>query len=299
MRSVALAVVVAALAACGPGTPEDAAALAADTWSAALLSPVENQISVHMQGANGNPLPYGEFIPPGYNASTELYPVVIHLNGIGELGRAPNPTDLYEVLTRNGALRNIRTSATWKTYFAQKKMMVFAPQAVDNYSPAEIRPFVQFIVANYRVDPKRVYLTGLSMGGWGAWRYATLHGSELAAMATFATAIGAPGETIPQLKDVPIWAGSSFGDRWGERSWVLPVTKNYNHWAFPPVVELPQTTTYLFNKTTQSWTSQAGIVATGNTILRYVVFSGNAHMGWAETYGLQSFWDWMFAQSRP
>ncbi|WP_338873552.1 alpha/beta hydrolase-fold protein [Myxococcus stipitatus] len=36
------------------------------------------------------------------------------------------------------------------------------------------RRFVQFIVANFRVDPKRVYLTGSSMGGWGAWRNASL-----------------------------------------------------------------------------------------------------------------------------
>ncbi|MCY0996610.1 phospholipase [Myxococcus sp. MISCRS1] len=297
MRSIALATFVVILTAWGPGAGE-ASSARLDTHLASLLTPVEDQISVHFPSTSGAPLPYGEYIPPGYNSSTELHPVVIHLNGIGELGVAGNTSALYDVVTRNGALKNIRNSATWKAYHGAKKALIFVPQAVDNYSPTEIRPFVQFIVANYRVDPKRVYLTGLSMGGWGAWRYATLYGTELAALATFATNIGAPGDTIPALKEVPVWVGSTHGDRWGEQSWVLPVTKNYNHWAFPPLVASSQTTTYLFNRTAPGWTSQPGFVTTGHSIVRYVLYPGNAHTGWGETYGQQSFWDWLFAQQR-
>ncbi|NTX64721.1 hypothetical protein HUA74_29130 [Myxococcus sp. CA051A] len=125
MRSVAIAVFVAVLTACGPGQ-EETPAQELDTRPAPLITPVEDQISVHMPSPAGSPLPYGEYIPPGYNTSTETYPVVIHLNGIGELGVAQNPTALYEVVTRNGALRNIRHSTTWKTYYGQKKALIFA-----------------------------------------------------------------------------------------------------------------------------------------------------------------------------
>ncbi|WP_426753771.1 phospholipase [Myxococcus sp. Y35] len=298
MQRIAIAAAVAVLAACGPAS-EQGATQETGNQPASLITPVEDQISVHLKNTLGNPLPFGVYIPPGYNASTELYPTVIHLNGIGELGVATDEAALYDIVTRNGALKHIRNSATWKAYFGQKKALVFVPQAINNYVPAEIRPFVRYIVANYRVDPKRVYLTGLSFGGRGSWQYAELYGSELAALATSATNIGPQGTTLTQMNDVPVWSTSSYGDRWAERDWLLTVTKNYNYWSFPPVTQPSQVTTYLFDKTTQNWTSQPGVVATGSSILRWVVYPGNAHMGWNETYSNQAFWDWMFSKQRP
>ena len=38
------------------------------------------------------------------------------------------------------------------------------------------------ITARYAIDPGRIYLTGLSMGGYGAWHYAVLHPQRFAAV---------------------------------------------------------------------------------------------------------------------
>ncbi|NVJ24688.1 hypothetical protein HUW62_26010 [Myxococcus sp. AM011] len=297
MRSVVLSVAVAVLAACGPA-PEETSSQEFDAQRSAVSFTVENQIVTRLPSASGATLGYSEYLPPGYLTSTQTYPAIIHLNGMGELGQATTEAQLYDITTRHGALANIRTSATWKTYFGTKQVMVFTPQSLDNYSPTELRPFVQFIVANYRVDPTRVYLTGLSMGGWGTWRYANLYGTELAAIAPFATNIGAPGPTITALNDVPVWASSSYGEVAAQQSWLIGYTKNYNVTQMVSVTNSTQTLTYLFDKTTKLWTSQAGAVSTGSAAARLIVIPGSAHTGWSESYSTQSFWDWMLAQQR-
>ncbi|NTX13139.1 hypothetical protein HUA76_20260 [Myxococcus sp. CA056] len=297
MRSVVLSVVVAFLAACGTG-PEETTAQALDVQRSAVNITVEDQIVTRLPSASGATLGYSEYLPPGYLTSTQSYPVIIHLNGMGELGRATTEAELYAITTRHGALANIRASATWKTYFGNKQVMVFTPQSLDNYSPTELRPFVQFIVANYRVDPTRVYLTGLSMGGWGTWRYANLYGAELAAIAPFATNIGAPGNTLTTLKDVPIWASSSYNEIAAQQAWLVSYTKNYDVSQVVNISNTSQKLTYLFDKTTKQWTSQAGAVSTGTAIARFIVIPGSDHTGWSESYGTQAFWDWMLAQQR-
>jgi len=299
MRSVVLSVAVAVLVACGTA-PEEGVAPETGTQKSAVSITVEDQIVTRLPSSSGASLGYSEYLPPGYLTSTERYPTIIHLNGMGELGRATTQSELYTITTKHGALKNIRESATWKTYFGQKKAMVFSPQGSDNYSPEELRPFIQFIVANYRVDPTRLYLTGLSMGGWGTWRYARLYGNELAAIAPFATNIGAPGDTLTQLDGTAVWAGNSFGERSSNISWLLSFTKLYGQYTAlnPPTSESSATRTYLFDKATKTWTSQPGFVATGTAIARLVNFAGSSHIGWTETYDQQSFWDWMFAQQR-
>ena len=48
---------------------------------------------------------------------------------------------------------------------------------LDNASPAfcttpdEVHDFIDYAVANYNVDPARVYVTGLSCGAFGVWEY--------------------------------------------------------------------------------------------------------------------------------
>ncbi|MCP3060586.1 hypothetical protein LXT21_17525 [Myxococcus sp. K38C18041901] len=297
MRSVVLHVALVLLAACGPGV-EEGFPQALDVQRSAVSITVENQIVTRLPGASGATLGYSEYLPPGYLTSTQRYPAIIHLNGMGELGRATTESELYTITTKHGALANIRTSATWKTYFGNKQVMVFAPQSVDNYSPTELRPFIQFIVANYRVDPTRVYLTGLSMGGWGTWRYAHQYGTELAAIAPFATNIGAPGDTLTSLKDVAVWASSSYGEVAAQQSWLVGYTKVYGASQVVGVPEPTQTTTYQFDKTTKAWTSQTGAVGTGSAVARLIVLTGSAHTGWTQSYSTQAFWDWMLAQQR-
>lgn len=60
------------------------------------------------------------------------------------------------------------------------------------------------IESKYDVDKDRVYLTGLSMGGFGSWSLGSFHPERFAAIAP----ICGGGEKIfaPAMRDVPVWA---------------------------------------------------------------------------------------------
>ena len=58
-------------------------------------------------------------------------------------------------------------------------------------------------MATYRVDPDRVYLTGLSMGGYGTWALAAAHPEKFAAAVPICG--GGDPDTAPRLKDIPLW----------------------------------------------------------------------------------------------
>lgn len=67
------------------------------------------------------------------------------------------------------------------------------------------------VIETYRVDPDRVYLTGLSMGGYGTWYLATAYPERFAAMVSvsgsgYRTNFIPEEETLCRLKDIPVWA---------------------------------------------------------------------------------------------
>jgi predicted peptidase len=76
------------------------------------------------------------------------------------------------------------------------------------HTPAEIHAFLTYAIAEYDVDPARVYLTGLSCGAYGAWRYVAQH---LDAQITALVAIAGDGRSAwnahgCDLGRLPIWA---------------------------------------------------------------------------------------------
>ncbi|WP_223643490.1 PHB depolymerase family esterase [Corallococcus sp. EGB] len=300
MQWIALVVALGAVACGGGFEQEDAEALG--TQRAGLTITTEDQVVARLPASTGAGYAYGEYLPPGYLTSTASYPVIIHLNGNGEFGTSPTEADLLNVVTRHGALKNIHFTSQGKAYFGQHQVMVFTPRAPTNWQPAELDAFISFLVANYRVDTTRIYLTGISFGGYGSWQYAYAYGSRLAALAPMATNIGGPGPTITQLKNVPVWAVHSFADGGSlsaETSWLMGVTKNYGQFQLVQVPAPAQTVTYLFpGASSPTWTSQPGVVATGDALLRLTVLPGSVHDCWTQQYDNYAFWDWLLAQHR-
>ncbi|RUO88877.1 phospholipase [Corallococcus sp. AB018] len=300
MQWIALVVALGVVACGGSFEPGEA-----DTWGtheSGLTLTTEDQVVARLPASTGAGYGYGEYLPPGYLTSTTSYPVIIHLNGAGEFGTSPTEAHLLEFVTRHGALKNIHKTAQGKAYFGQNQVMVFTPRAPTNWQPAAIDAFISFIVANYRVDTTRIYLTGISFGGYGAWQYAYTYGSRLAALAPMATNIGAPGPTITQLKNVPVWAVHSFADGSSlsaETSWLMSVTKNYGLFQSVQVTSPTQKVTYLFpGASSPVWTLQTGVVATGSDIARLTVLPGGVHDCWTQQYDNYAFWDWLLAQHR-
>jgi predicted peptidase len=82
-----------------------------------------------------------------------------------------------------------------------------APQCLlgEFWDPYALDALLDEIVANHPVDPSRIYLTGLSMGGFGTWDWAMLRPDRFAALAPVCGASNLHRLAAQKVKDIPIW----------------------------------------------------------------------------------------------
>src|SRR5882724_795246 len=117
-------------------------------------------------------LDYLLFLPRGYEAKSEKrWPLILFLHGAGERG-----TNVWKVAT-HGPPKNV----TAKPEFP---FIVVSPQCPGGelWSNDALLALLDEIVRKHAVDTKRIYLTGLSMGGYGTWRLGLTHPEKFAAI---------------------------------------------------------------------------------------------------------------------
>jgi predicted peptidase len=85
--------------------------------------------------------------------------------------------------------------------------LVLCPQVVTYWSGEQAAAFIDEAATAFagRYDPERVYLTGESAGGGGAWEGAKRRADVLAAVVPIATTLG-DGAGADRLVGLPIWA---------------------------------------------------------------------------------------------
>src|SRR5215210_1527815 len=132
----------------------------------------------------GTPAGYIEYLPPGYGDGTRR-PLLLFFHGAGENGDGGE--DGLKLLRIGGAIPTLIARDRWPE---RRPFIVLMPQhdggqVAGSLCPdaAEIDSFIRFATANYDVDAKRVYLTGLSCGAIGAWEYLGAHTDETVAAA--------------------------------------------------------------------------------------------------------------------
>ena len=73
----------------------------------------------------------------------------------------------------------------------------------------DLKFLLDTVIKQYRVDISKMYLTGLSMGGFGTWHMAVEYPDLFAAIAPVCGGglgiLGFP-ERVLEIKDLPIWA---------------------------------------------------------------------------------------------
>lgn len=183
---------------------------------AALLpsarSVVSQSTSVFLEKTYQNPrgelMHYRLFVPRGYD-KRGAYPLVFWLHG----GRGPR-SDRSKPISEGNRIG----SHVWTTAENQSKSpcLVLAPQCPPNEIWAEIetaRPTKNLRVAyeilrevqqNYRVDARRLYVAGQSMGGFGTWSLISEHPHVFAAAVPVCG--GGDEAQASKLTRIPIWA---------------------------------------------------------------------------------------------
>ena len=113
------------------------------------------------------------YYPKEYEAEKErTWPLILFLHGSGERGR-----DL-DLVKRNGPPKLVAEGRDFD-------FVIVSPQCpeLEDWSNDVLISLLDEVMAKNRIDPDRVYLTGLSMGGWGVWNLAVEYPERFAAIA--------------------------------------------------------------------------------------------------------------------
>ncbi|MDX9975834.1 MAG: dienelactone hydrolase family protein [FCB group bacterium] len=152
---------------------------------------------------------YVVYVPREYDA-TKAWPLIVFLHGAGERGNdGLAQTDV-------GIGRAIRMHSD---RFPCVVLMPQCPEGVWwDKSTNDIDASLEATLDDYNIDHARIYLTGLSMGGFCTWQYGAVHAGRFAALMPVCG--GGNPLDAPQLAKVPIWAFH------GAKDSVVPVQKS-------------------------------------------------------------------------
>ncbi|MCS7310065.1 MAG: alpha/beta hydrolase-fold protein [Armatimonadetes bacterium] len=202
-------------------------------------------------------MPYVVYVPRDYTPSKQ-YPVILFLHGAGERG--------------NDGLRQTQVGigTAIRTYPERFPCLVVMPQCpADRWWRGEeleaAYQCLQQTMREFSCDPKRVYLTGLSMGGFGSWELLAKYPD------TFAAAIPICGRGNPadaeKLKNIPLWVFH------GEADTLVPPT---------------------FSREMVEALRKAGA-----TQVKYTELPGIGHNSWDPAYSSAEVIRWLLEQKKP
>ncbi len=202
------------------------------------------------------------FLPQGYAAKTEKrWPLILFLHGAGERG-----TNIWRVAT-HGPTKNV-------TAHPDFPFIVVSPQCPEKqtWSKEALLGLLDDITAKYAVDTNRVYLTGLSMGGYGTWDLGLAHPERFAAIVP----ICGGGQVISVLL-----ANRAKGS----------ALNTLGVWAFhggkDPVVPLEE-----------SQRMVDALKKAGVPDVKFTVYPEAQHDSWTETYKNPALYEWLLQHER-
>lgn len=146
------------------------------------------------------------YLPKSYKRASkkEPMPLIIYLHGSSRRGRD------VEQVKANGLAPLMDKRDDFE-------FVVVSPQALSNHAwqrcwqPDDLIILLDHLLATYNIDPKRVYLTGLSMGGYGTWAAIGRHSNRFAAAAPICG--GGDPTTAIGIGKLPVWAFHGENDR--------------------------------------------------------------------------------------
>ena len=217
---------------------------------------------------------YQVFVPSNWSKKVK-WPVILFLHGYGEEG------DDGLVQTQVGLATAIRKQVD------RFPTVVVIPQCRKKdwwTSPAMEAQALKALdqtMKEFKGDPQRVYLTGLSMGGFGTWGFASGHPAEFAALVPICGGIRDPDAAeIPNYRDVDNSADPyvATAQKIGKTPvWVF-------HGEADPVVPV-----------TESRQMVAALKAAGGNV-RYTEYPGVKHESWDNAYAEPDLFPWLLAQ---
>ncbi len=190
------------------------------------------------------------YLPNGYNQEKK-FPLVLFLHGIGERG-----DDLQKVKT-HGPPKLVEKGKEFP-------FILVSPQCPDDswWSNDVLDGLLKEVCDKYNVDENRIYVTGLSMGGYGTWSLAIEYPNRFAAIAPVCG--GGNVRTVCRIKDTPVWVFHGAKDN------VVPISES--------------------KKLVSELKKCGGDV-------KFTIYPEANHDAWTETYNNPELYDWLLSHT--
>jgi predicted peptidase len=195
------------------------------------------------------------FTPKG-NSEKAKSPLILFLHGKGERG------DNIQVVKKHGPPKIVEKQKDFP-------FMVVSPQCSKDkegkgwWDVKDIELLLDYVKKTYHVDQDRIYLTGLSMGGFGTWKVAAEMPGEFAAIAPICG--GGNPKNAAKYGKLPIWVFHGNAD-----------TR----------VKIESSQTMV----------DAVKAARGN--VKFTIYPGVGHNSWSKTYANPELYQWFLAHQK-
>ena len=232
----------------------------------------QNSVKEVFKSSKGASLPYRLYVPDDYDPE-KSYPLVLFFHGAGERG-----TDNSLHISMGSVMQRLLTP----TEREEHPCLILAPQCpassqwvLSDWGPGTYtqsdatkstfmtaaEELVDKVIADYAVDESRLYVTGMSMGGYGTWDIISRNPGKFAAAAPVCG--GVDPKYLPSLVGFPIWTFHNNAD---------------------PIVSC-------------TGTKLANSVLSKNDAFTYTEYKSGAHDAWTAAYKTEDLINWMFSKT--
>jgi len=192
-------------------------------------------------------------LPASYDKDPQKkWPLILFLHGSGERG--------YDIkmVKNNGLPKNLDAQPEFP-------FIVIGPQCSPGewWSPLELDALLDLVEQKYRVDLDRVYLTGLSMGGYGSWALAAESPERFAAVVPICG--GGDPDDVSRIKDLPIWVFH------GGKDPTVPIQRSQE---------------------------MVDALKKAGSSVKFTIFPEARHDSWVPAYAMPELYEWLAQQKR-
>ena len=192
------------------------------------------------------------YLPQNYETSKDKWPLMLFLHGAGERG------DDLEKVKVHGPPKLVANGKEFP-------FVLVSPQCPEGmwWSTDVLDALLNEITENYNIDENRIYVTGLSMGGFGTWALAEKYPHRFAAIAPVCG--GGDPAAVPTFSHLPVWVFHGAKDN------VVPIDRSE-----AMVNELKK----------------------NGADVQFTVYPEAGHDSWTETYDNPALYEWFLKQRR-